>query len=264
MSSFAVFDTSSVDRFRSPSWPTPDALTTRLTPEHSPPRLLSRMPQRRSRAGCKLAAVMLRHRVHRQSLRQTPARPGSDPIVMFLRLRTILRGFPLAMASTPSTSRAALNSCGQRLSTTWHSPLSSPPPAAARTPGTRARSISGLPPRWRRSSRWGHVGRSQGIPRRGSRRGSRASRCRRAARLVAGRIRLPLSGRGFPKPGLVEFLLRRGPFRVALGDGLVRTRDVPFRTVGTVAHKGADVPRRSFRFIASSCLSFRRPSTVST
>jgi hypothetical protein len=32
MSSIAVFDTSSVDRSRSPSWPTPDALTARLTP----------------------------------------------------------------------------------------------------------------------------------------------------------------------------------------------------------------------------------------
>jgi hypothetical protein len=32
MSSIAVFDTSSVDRSRSPSWPTPDALTARLSP----------------------------------------------------------------------------------------------------------------------------------------------------------------------------------------------------------------------------------------
>jgi hypothetical protein len=32
MPSIAVFDTSSVDRSRSPSWPTPDALTARLTP----------------------------------------------------------------------------------------------------------------------------------------------------------------------------------------------------------------------------------------
>jgi hypothetical protein len=32
MSSIAVFDTSSVVRSRSPSWPTPDALTARLTP----------------------------------------------------------------------------------------------------------------------------------------------------------------------------------------------------------------------------------------
>ena len=41
MSSNADFDTSSVDRSRSSSWPTPDALKARLAPRRSPPRLLT-------------------------------------------------------------------------------------------------------------------------------------------------------------------------------------------------------------------------------
>ena len=41
MSSKADFDTSSVDRLRSPSWSTPAALTARLFPRRSPPRLLT-------------------------------------------------------------------------------------------------------------------------------------------------------------------------------------------------------------------------------
>jgi hypothetical protein len=41
MSSNADFDTSSMDRSRSPSWPTPDALRARLAPRRSPPRLLT-------------------------------------------------------------------------------------------------------------------------------------------------------------------------------------------------------------------------------
>ena len=38
---FQPFDTSSVDRSRSSSWPTPDALKARLFPRRSPPRLLT-------------------------------------------------------------------------------------------------------------------------------------------------------------------------------------------------------------------------------
>ena len=38
------FDTSSTVRFRSPSWPTPDALTARLSPQRSAPRLLTGAP----------------------------------------------------------------------------------------------------------------------------------------------------------------------------------------------------------------------------
>jgi hypothetical protein len=40
-SHLSVFDTSSVDRSRSPSWPTPDALTGTPFPQRSPPRLLT-------------------------------------------------------------------------------------------------------------------------------------------------------------------------------------------------------------------------------
>jgi hypothetical protein len=40
-----VFDTSSVVRFRSPSWPTPDALTGAPFPQRSAPRLLTDAPR---------------------------------------------------------------------------------------------------------------------------------------------------------------------------------------------------------------------------
>src|ERR1700747_334553 len=39
-----AFDTSSVDRLRSPSWPIPDALEARLFPQRSTPRLLTAAP----------------------------------------------------------------------------------------------------------------------------------------------------------------------------------------------------------------------------
>jgi hypothetical protein len=42
MSSVGAFDTSTMDRSRSSSWPTPDALTARLFPRRSPPTALDR------------------------------------------------------------------------------------------------------------------------------------------------------------------------------------------------------------------------------
>ena len=51
------FDTSSVVRSRSPSWPTPDALTARLFPQRSAPRLLTAAPCGGLRASpCRAAA----------------------------------------------------------------------------------------------------------------------------------------------------------------------------------------------------------------
>ncbi len=67
-------DTSSVDRLRSPPWPTPDALTARLFPQRSPPRLLTA-----AACGGLRPPPARRPRRARQPNGPAPPSPGKSP-----------------------------------------------------------------------------------------------------------------------------------------------------------------------------------------
>jgi hypothetical protein len=98
MSSIADFDTSSVDRFRSPSWPTPDTLTARLTP-----RTLTTTALDRSSSGWFAASPA----GDRGGPPDPTARPPPSPMQHRINRSDLLHRPPLRVRGTPYPSTFA-------------------------------------------------------------------------------------------------------------------------------------------------------------
>ena len=203
MSSNADFDTSSMDRSRSPSWPTPDALTARLSPRRSPPRLLTaaargglRPPPtgrpRRTTSPIGLAPPSpTQHRINRSDLLPRPPNAFvAHPTRLRSRNRAQVQDPASPRPSPERTSARRLHATrGKRSITTLE--------------GARPLEAS-LRPRWRRH-RTQMPGQRGGEPCAPARRAAPAHRRPRVA------ARVPAPGRGARTEGSRTAVARRPP-----------------------------------------------------